>query len=84
MNTVTLKLGFGISYPKLSVQINKLGLIFDSKKVEQFEKMREAITLLSFNEIIPQGQREKADQKLFNKIQKHLTQHNKEIKDAAI
>jgi hypothetical protein len=72
-----LKIGFGILVPKLNVQLKKQGFIFDKEKVKHFEKLRESINYLRFANILNDSETNKATQKLFNEIKKHINNKNK-------
>lgn len=72
-----LKIAFGVAMPKLSSQLKKLKFDFDPDKVKGFEFQRKCLNHVRFAELITDSDFEKAKQKLFNKIQKHVEASNK-------
>lgn len=69
--------GYGIMYDKIEKQANEQGFSL-GKDTERFEKCKEAITRLMFEEILTDSQVDKAFQKLNKKVIKALIPLNKE------
>lgn len=63
-----LRIGFGALVPPIAKQLKEQGLKFDAEEVKHFEKLRESIVYLQFADLINDKAREKAMQKLFNRI----------------
>lgn len=71
------RIGFGALVPPIPKQLKEQGFKFDAEKAKHFEKLRDCLTHLMFSDILNDSQCEKARQKLFNKIRKHIMEKNK-------
>jgi len=69
-------IGFGAMLPKIASQLKKQGLNFDTEEVKHFEKLRTSITNLRFADILNNYESDKAIQRLFSKIEKHVKECN--------
>lgn len=61
---------YGILFPKLEEQAKRQGFLL--KNAETMEKIRESITCLAFNDILPDSQIRKAYEKLQKKVVRNL------------
>jgi hypothetical protein len=77
MENKTFGIGFGPLNPKITAQLRKQGYKFDLETVKHYEKLRESITYLVFADLINTTVAEKATQKLFVVIRKHVMKKNK-------
>jgi len=77
MEKKQIRIGFGALVPTIAKQLKEQGFKFDAKKVKHFEKLRESITYLAFADLITENHRDRATQKLFNKIKSHVVLKNK-------
>lgn len=59
---------FGALAPEIREQLDEAGLRYEEKDAEHFNRDAEAITRLHLRNLIPNGQAEKARQKLVKKI----------------
>ena len=59
---------FGALAPEIKEQLDEAGLVYDEKDADHFNRDAEAITRLFLRDLIPNGQAEKARQKLVKKI----------------
>lgn len=75
-NVKILKIAFGPMMPKISSQLRKLKFDFDAEKVKGFEFQRKCLNHVQFADLIDDQTFEKAKQKLFNKIEKHVIAAN--------
>lgn len=72
-----LTIGFGALVPTIAKQLKKQGFKYDLEKVKHFEKLRECIVYLQFNDLMNDKAKERATKKLFTKIRQHVMQKNK-------
>lgn len=73
----TIGLHFGALADSISDQLTKQGFGFDKEQVEHFEKVSDALTMVSLSDLIPDSVKEKANQKLYKKVVAHVCKHNK-------
>lgn len=73
----TFGIGFGPLNPKISTQLKKQGFKFDAETIKHHEKLAESITYLRFADLINSASAEKATQKLFVVIRRHVMKKNK-------
>ena len=59
---------FGALAPEIREQLEEQGLVYDEKDADRWNGHAQAITRLNFGDLIPDGQAEKARQKLVKKI----------------
>lgn len=76
-NTKQFTIGFGALVPSIAMQLKKQGFVYDKEKVKHFEKLRDCIIHLKFNDLINHKARENATKKLFTKIRQHVMIKNK-------
>lgn len=75
----TLRLGYGVSLPSIADQLTQQGFNFSNKKVDEFEKARQALLTLRFGEFdCPDGLYNKLTQRLHDKITAHIKLQNKQ------
>ena len=72
-----LKISFGGMSPSINKQLKNGGWKFDTVKAKYFETLRESLTYLMFADLINRSSLIKAEQKLYNKILKHIKEKNK-------
>jgi gas vesicle protein len=74
---------FGIHFsclaPTIGKQLKDQKLNFSKEKVKDFEKSRNAIVQLMFDNILNDAQTSKAYTKLFTKIKQHVKAKNKDV-----
>ncbi len=78
MTQKKLEIAFSAFAKPLSEQLE--GFDFDQKTVEHFQKDLSAINRVRIRGLIPDSQADKSYKKLFKVIEKHISEHNKEIK----
>ena len=71
-NVREIGIGYGALMPSIKEQAEKQGYILDEKKAENFEKLRESISWLTFGGILTDSQINMAYQKLHKKVIKSL------------
>ena len=73
-----LLLGYGASLPSIEEQLTVQGFKFSKKKIDEFEKARQALLTLRFGEFdCPDGLYNKLMQRLHDKITAHIKLQNK-------
>ncbi len=72
-----LTIGFGALMPTIAKQLKKQGFEYDVEQAKLFEKLKESLIYLQFNDLINDQAREKAYQKLATKIRQHVMKKNK-------
>ena len=63
---------FGALAPKISDQLISQKLPFDEQKVKLYERLKESITFLYFQNLLNDSEFEKVRNKLFTQIKKHV------------
>lgn len=77
MEKITVGLSYGILSGKLCDQLDKQGLKYDKRKIEIFEKERNAINTLRFGScLLTDSMTDKITQKLHKKIIAHVAKAN--------
>lgn len=73
----TLTIQAGAFADPIGKQLKKQGFKFNKEKVKHFQQNMERITHLKFSDILSDGATEKARQKLFSQIKRHINMMNK-------
>lgn len=72
-----MEIRYGLVSDKLSVQLNKQNLKFDSETVENFEKALDGLFRLRMLGVLLDSQYDKILPKIHNKIMAHIIKNNK-------
>lgn len=70
-------LRFGAMSDKISKQLKQQKLKFDLKTVAGLQDCADAITRLRLHSLLSDAEHKKIQQRLFNKIEKHVQENNK-------
>lgn len=73
----TIGIHLGALSDTIENQLESQGFTFDTKEVRHFQKVADALLMVSFAGLITDSVREKANQKLYKKVIKHVCKHNK-------
>lgn len=68
----SITIQFGALAPSIAVQLTTQKLPFDDKKVKLYERLKESMTLLYFQNLLNDSEFEKVRNKLFTQIKKHV------------
>lgn len=72
-----LKIKFGANSDQISEQLDQQGFNYQLKDAMSLQRSADSITWLFIRGILPIGQVEKAQARLFKQIQQHVNKHNK-------
>lgn len=75
--TNTIGIRFGALGPSIADQLKEQGFKYAPEKVKQFENLRHCITTLMFADILNDSAKDKAFNKLFTQIKRHVKMNNK-------
>jgi hypothetical protein len=72
-----LTIGYGALTATVPVQLKQQGFKFNTQKANHFEKLRDSITYLAFNDILTDSEIKRVQKKLNLKIKAHIIKENK-------
>lgn len=76
-NNKSFKISFGALAEPIKDQLDKQGFKYDLKEVQHFEKLKESLIYIRFADLLVDSQYDKAIQKFFKKIERHILKVNK-------